>query len=148
VTIWSVEKCCDDGKERVNKTFLRCFRKTGRDADDVTESGRLFHDRAAATEKARSPIVELAVAETISAAVWYGDIVSCSPRVPQGSVLGPVLFTARVSPIGDLVKRHGVNQHQYADDIQLRLPMKGLIDDCWSPEGRVLFAGSSGVVCW
>jgi len=45
--------CCYDGKERVNKTVLRYFRTTGRDADDVTESERLFHARAAATEKAR-----------------------------------------------------------------------------------------------
>jgi len=32
------------------------------DADDVIESGRLFHARAAAIEKARSPVVECAVA--------------------------------------------------------------------------------------
>jgi len=39
------------------------------DANDVTESGRLFHARAAAAEKARSPVVERAVPGTISAAV-------------------------------------------------------------------------------
>jgi len=55
VAIWKVEKYCYDGKERVNKTVLRCFLKTGRDADDVTESGKLFHARAAATETVRLP---------------------------------------------------------------------------------------------
>jgi len=48
----------------VNRTVLRCFRKTGRDTDDLTESGRLFHARAATTEKARSPIVERSVPQS------------------------------------------------------------------------------------
>jgi len=61
--------CWYDGKLRVNKTMFRRFLKSGRDANEVTESGRLFHARAAATETARSPIVERAVAGTISAAV-------------------------------------------------------------------------------
>jgi len=43
--------------------------KTERDANDATESGRLLHARAAATEKTRSPIVVRAVAGTISATV-------------------------------------------------------------------------------
>jgi len=36
-------------KQTSKAAGFRCFRKTGRDADDVTESGRLFHARAAAT---------------------------------------------------------------------------------------------------
>ena len=39
--------------------------------------------------------------------------------MPQGSVLGPLLFTFYVSPIASLLSRLGVNQHQYADDTQL-----------------------------
>ena len=39
--------------------------------------------------------------------------------VPQGSVLGPVLFTLYNSPIHSILKRRGITDHLYSDDIQL-----------------------------
>ena len=47
----------------------------------------------------------------------------CDCGVPQGSVLGPILFTVYTSPVAKVADAYGVVQQQFADDTQLYIAM-------------------------
>ena len=53
----------------------------------------------------------------VGSAESVDSILTCG--VPNGSVLGPTLYCMYTKPIGDIVARHGMQYHCYADDTQI-----------------------------
>ena len=64
----------------------------------------------------RSQFVRVGDQQSVPSAVEFG--------VPQGSVLGPILFCLYVAPVANVITSFGVNHIQYADDTQLYISLQ------------------------
>ena len=71
--------------------------------------------------KDRSQVVEIGVPLSGGSRSEFDKIRS---SIPQGSVLGPILFTIYTVPIGDIYRRHQVAFHLYTDDTQIYLSFR------------------------
>ena len=113
-----------DNQNMVYVTLLDCSA-----AFDLVDHPTLIHRlehrlgvTGTALEWFRSYLADRTQSVSISGSVSPALPLTCG--VPQGSALGPKLFTIYTLPLGDIIRQHHTQFHLYADDAQLYLAFK------------------------
>ena len=83
----------------------------------------------------------------------YIDDSKSTPRnlncgVPQGSVLGPLLYLLYTSPIGDILGKYNIPFHLFADDIQMFVTFKPSINGDLQSAISQIEACAAELDCW
>jgi hypothetical protein len=84
--------------------------------------------------------------QCVSIGSVHSDNMVLKHGVPQGSVLGPRLYSMFSKPVGNICKKHGIAYHCYADDTQIYQVIKPL--DNWDDISDRLEACLSDIKSW